>query len=102
MKNAGNYAVELHYGCAATDTGSKFLFHSKSDSFSFGIDKAFDSVILPDRDYVKRTESVERTWAWTSIGTISLNAGQENLTLKLIQKKKNEACLIKAIRLIKL
>jgi len=102
MKNAGKYRVELQYGCPETETGSQFLFHSKAGSFTFKIDKPFDSIILPDRDYVKRSESVERTWAWTSIGTISLNSGQENLTLKLIQKKKNEAGLIKAIRLIKL
>jgi len=102
MQNAGKYRVELRYGCPETDTGSEFLFHSKAGSFTFKIDKAFDSIILPDRDYLKRSESVERTWAWTSIGTISINAGQENLTLKLIQKKKNEAGLIKAIRLIKL
>ncbi len=102
MQQAGKYRVELSYGCTQNDTGSKFLFKSKADSFPFYIDKAFESVILPDRDYVKRTESVERTWAWTPIGTISLKAGQENLTLKLINKKKNEAGLIKAIRLIKL
>jgi arylsulfatase A len=102
MKQAGKYRVELQYGCVETDTGSMFLFHSKACSFTFKIDKAFDSIILPDRDYVKRSESVERTWAWISIGTISLRAGQETLTLKLVQKRKNEAGLIKAIRLIKL
>lgn len=101
MQEAGKYRVELQYGCAETDTGSEFLFHSNSGSFTFKIDKPFNSEILPNRDYVPRTESVERTWAWTPIGTISLNAGQENLTLKLIQKKKNEAGLIKAIRLIR-
>jgi arylsulfatase A len=102
MQKAGKYQVELQYGCPETETGSKFLFHSMASSFTFSIDKAFDSQILPNRDYVKRTESVERTWNWVPIGSISLKAGQENLTLKMLQKKKNEAGLIKAIRLIKL
>lgn len=102
MQKAGKYRVELQYGCPETDTGSKFLFKSNAGSFIFVIDKAFESVILPDRDYVKRTESVERTWNWMPIGSISLKAGQEKLILKLTDKKKNEAGLIKAIRLTKL
>jgi hypothetical protein len=102
MKNAGNYAVELQYGCPVTDTGSQFLFHSKSGSFTFKIDKSFNSEILPNRDYVPRTESVERTWDWQPIGTISLKTGEEQLVLKLQNIKNTEAALIKAIRLIKI
>jgi len=102
MQNAGKYRVELQYGCPETDTGSKFLFHSNSDSFAFNIDKPFQSEILPNRDYVPRTESVERTWDWMTIGNISLKAGEEQLVLKLQNKKHTEAALIKAIRLIKI
>jgi len=102
MKNAGNYEVELQYGCPETHTGSQFLFHSKSSSFTFKIDKSFNSEILPNRDYVPRTESVERTWDWQPIGSISLKAGKEQLVLKLQNKKNTEAALIKAIRLIKI
>jgi hypothetical protein len=102
IKNAGNYNVELQYGCPETDTGSQFLFHSNSGSFTFKIDKPFNSEILPNRDYVPRTESVERTWNWMTIGNISLMAGEEQLVLKLQKKKHPEAALIKAIRLIKI
>ncbi len=48
-----------------------------------------------------RVESVERTWDWMPIGTISVKKGEENLALKLINKKSLEAGLIKAIRLVK-
>ncbi len=102
MKQAGKYKVELQFGCPESDTGSKFLFHSGAGSIQFSIDKAFESEILPNRDYVPRTESVERTWDWMPIGTISLNSGDEKLTLKLIEKKSSDAGLIKAIRLVKL
>jgi hypothetical protein len=102
MQQAGKYRVELQYGCPEADTGSKFIFRSNTDSYVFFIDKSFESEILPNRDYVPRTESVERTWDWMPIGAISLKAGQETLTLKLIQKKKDDAGLIKAIRLVKL
>jgi arylsulfatase A len=102
MKNAGNYTVELQYGCPETDTGSQFLFHSNTGSFIFKIDKPFNSKILPNRDYVPRTESVERTWDWLPIGNISLMAGEEQLVLKLQNKKNTEAAFIKAIWLTKI
>jgi arylsulfatase A len=102
MQQTGKYKVELRFGCPKNEIGSQFKFSSKSDSFDFKIDKAFDSKILPDRDYVQRSESVERTWDWMPIGTISVKKGEEHLTLKLVHKKASEAGLIKAIRLVKI
>jgi hypothetical protein len=102
FKNPGTYRVELEYGCPAGETGSWMVFHSGSESISFTIDKPFESVILPDLDHVKRSESLERTWKWMTIGKIRFESGPENLVLKLIKKEKDEAGLIKAIRLIKL
>ena len=101
INNEGTYSVELQYGCIASMTGSRMLFHSGSESVSFIIDRAFESVILPDRDYVKRSESVERTWQWMDVGVVNLRQGPEKLTVKLIEKMKNEAGLIKAVRLTK-
>jgi len=100
--NAGTYRVELQYGCEEGETGSKFRLRSSSGSFGFTIDKPFNSVILPERDYVKRTESVERTWGWMIIGDIKVAHGNETLILKLIQKKGIEAGIIKAIRFSKI
>ncbi len=102
MNQPGKYRVELRYGCPENETGSKFVFYSKAGMIKFSMDKAFNSVILPDRDYVPRSESVERTWGWMIIGTISLKEGEEKLVLKLTEKKGPEAGLIKAIRLRKL
>ena len=102
MQKPGKYRVKLQYGCPDKDTGSQFLFHSRSGSFPFFIDQPFNSEILPDRDYVPRSESVERTWNGNQVGIISLKTGEEKLVLKLIKKKGTEAGLIKAIRLIKL
>lgn len=101
INNEGAYSVELQYGCMASMTGSSMLFHSESESVSFIIDRAFESLILPDRDYVKRSESVERTWQWMDIGVVNLKQGPEKLTVKLIEKNKSEAGLIKAVRLTK-
>ncbi len=102
MQHAGKYRVELQYGCPAGETGSKFMLRSNAGSVIFDIDKPFNSVILPERDYVTRSESVERTWDWMPVGDLSLQKNEECLVLKLLKVKETEAGLIKAIRLIKL
>ena len=102
MKNAGAYRVDLQYGCSAGETGSRMLFFTRSESMPFTIETPFESLILPDRDYVRRGESVERTWTWMTIGTVTLNSGPETLGIKLLKKVKDEAGLIKAIRLVRL
>jgi hypothetical protein len=102
MKNDGVYRVEMEYGCPASDTGSSMLFFTRSESMPFTVETPFESLILPDRDYVRRGESVERTWTWMTIGNVALESGSETVGIKLIKKMKDEAGLIKAIRLVRL
>ena len=101
INTEGTYKAELQYGCPEGETGSKFMLTSNSGSVIFTIDQPFNSEILPDRDYVKRSESVERTWAWMNIGQINLVKGPEKITLKLLEKKDSEAGIIKSVRFIK-
>lgn len=98
INTPATYKVEIQYGCPEGETGSRFVLNTKNANLVFSIESPFNSVILPERDYVKRTESVERTWGWLNAGEISLGEGPEVITLKLIKKGKNEAGLIKAIR----
>jgi len=89
------------YGCPEDETGSEFILRSGSSEVNFRIDKPFDSQILPERDYVKRSESVERTWAWMTAGNLELASGNERITLILKDLKDSEAGLIKSVRLTK-
>lgn len=98
IHNPGTFKVEMQYGCDEGETGSSFTLNSGSSSLMFKIDTPFNSVILPDRDYVKRTESVERTWSWMEIGDMDLSGGPNTIILKLVKKNKSEAALIKALR----
>lgn len=98
----GMFKVELQYGCLVDFTGSKFQLKSNSGSFLFSIDDPFESIILPDRDYEKRSESVERTWNWLEVGNIALTEGTELIILKIITIEKEEAGLIKSIRFTRL
>jgi len=98
---AGTYRVDLQYGCPESETGSRFRLGSNNGGVIFTIDKPFGSKVLPDRDYVRRSESVERTWSWMRVGDITLTEGPEYITLKLLEKQKEEAGLIKSITLIR-
>ena len=102
INSKGSYRVEMQYGCPAGATGSKMALSSHSGSVIFTLDQPFDSEILPQRDFVKRSESVERSWKWMRIGEITLEPGSERIVLKLISKAKNEAGIVKAIRLVRL
>lgn len=102
IQNSSTYRVELKYGCPAGEEGSRLLLHTSGASIMFTIDQPYESKILPDRDFVKRSESVERTWGWMKVGNITLDQGPEQITLKLLEKKKDNAGLIKAVRFVKL
>jgi len=101
IDSGGVYKAEIQYGCPAADTGSIFKLKSKSSETGFVINIAFDSQVLPDRDYVKRSESVERTWTWMTAGNLELSTGNERITLILKDLNKSDAGLIKSVRLTK-
>ena len=98
IHNKGTYRVEVQYGCTATETGSLLALITGSGQVFFKISEPFESAVLPDRDFVTRSESVERTWSWMDVGTITLNAGKEEIALKLINKNHEEAGLIKSLK----
>jgi arylsulfatase A-like enzyme len=98
----GTYIVEIQYGCSSDNIGSEFRLSSGTDQFNFMISEPFESKILPDRDYVKRTESVERTWTWMNTGELKLSNGKEQITLKLLNPAKEDAALIRGIRLTRM
>jgi hypothetical protein len=94
----GIYKAELQYGCPESMTGSRLRLSSNKGSVVFTLSQPFNSEILPDRDYVVRSESVERTWAWMHIGNIYLNRGSEKIILQLTNLARGEAGIIKSIR----
>lgn len=102
MMNKVYYDVYVQYACPSGKTGSVFNLSSGEGECSFIISEAFESEILPERDYVKRNESVERTWTWMEAGEIMLGTGSEQIVLKLVKPSSENAVLIKAIRLCRL
>ncbi len=98
INNKGTYRVKMQYGCTSGETGSILSLITGAGQVLFEISEPFESVVLPERDYVKRSESVERTWSWMDVGTVILNEGKENISLKLIKKSHEEAGLIKSLK----
>ncbi len=98
INKKGTYRVEMQYGCTAGETGSQLALITGSGQVLFRISEPFESAVLPDRDYVKRSESVERTWSWMDVGTVILNEGKEEISLKLVKKSHEEAGLIKSLK----
>jgi len=99
IHTAGSYKAEIQYGCSEDQTGSCFILRAGTSETNFSITEPFDSQILPERDYVKRSESVERTWAWMEAGYIDLREGDQRISIILKEIKNKEAGLIKAIKL---
>jgi len=102
IENAGLYNVELQYGCQPGKQGSEFILSSVTDSLIFRIDVPFESVILPERDYVKRSESVERTWTWMKTGNLEITPGKAQIMLKLLGPSSGEAGIIKALKMTRI
>ena len=98
INKKGTYNVKLQYGCTSGETGSILSLITGAGQVLFEISEPFESAVLPDRDYVKRSESVERTWSWMDVGTVTLNEGKEEISLKLVKKSQREAGLIKSLK----
>ena len=102
VETPGIFNAELQYGCPPGSPGSEFEISSASGRITFNITNPFKSVLLPERDYVKRSESVERTWAWMTAGELELKTGKEQIVLKLCRPSSDEAGIIKALRLTRI
>ncbi len=100
--NPGTYKADIRYGCPESDIGSIFSLSSETGKISFKLDHPFESEILPDRDYVKRSESVERTWSWITVGNLPFHSGRQTIVLKLENPVKLNAGIIREIRFTKL
>lgn len=102
MKNAGAYRIEIQYGCPVSEIGSKFQIRMNSNTLPFILDVPFNSEVLPEKDWVPRSESVERTWSWMPVGSGKVESGELIFGIKLIEKQNRNAGMIKAVRLVKL
>jgi arylsulfatase A-like enzyme len=101
VSRGGNYIAMIRYGCPASETGSEMVMYAGDNILPFRFDQQFESVVLPDRDYVKRGEALERTWGWMNLGDIHLSPGKVSLVIRLVRKSADEAGLIRSVKFVR-
>jgi arylsulfatase A-like enzyme len=81
----GDYEVEIHYTCAATDVGSVIQLSFGENTVTGVVDKPVESpVIGAAEDRVPRRESYVKEFGTMQLGTIHLTPGKSRLTLQAL------------------
>jgi arylsulfatase A-like enzyme len=83
----GEYEVELYYTCPKADVGSEIELSFRGQSVRSRITVAHDPPVLgAEHDRVKRQESYVKDFRPLKMGTIRLEKGTGELTLKALSK----------------
>lgn len=103
VARAGSYAVALHYACPPGEAGSRIRAKS-GDSTTKPITvtpAAGDRLPLQHRDKGK-DNYVDRRWGRLELGTLTLEAGNQTLTLEALEKKGAQVLELKHVELRRL
>jgi arylsulfatase A-like enzyme len=82
----GKYQVELHYACPKKDVGSTIELNFNDASLRAKLTEAHDPPLRGhENDRVKRVESYAKDFKSVNLGTIELQKGSGELTLKALK-----------------
>jgi hypothetical protein len=86
VHEAGNYEVQIYYTCAEPDVGSTIELSFKSAKLAGKVAPAWDPPLLDKQDRVERVgESYLKDFHPLPLGTVKLDAGRGQLTLRATQ-----------------
>lgn len=103
VAQAGDYAVDLYYTCAAPDIGSTVELQFAGKSVSGIIQPANDPPLQGAReDRVERTESYVKDFRSLRLGSINLNKSRGPLVLKANEIKATQVADIRYVALTRL
>tara|TARA_R110002096_G_scaffold288244_7_gene481952 strand:+ start:4617 stop:7007 length:2391 start_codon:yes stop_codon:yes gene_type:complete len=86
-----DYEVELHYTCPAGSTGSTLELSFNESTLTGNVSEAHDSPLLGAKDdRSPRMESYTKDWHRMKLGTIRLEKGKGELTLRALKVPKGE------------
>lgn len=99
IANAGSYTFSLLYACTPSQTGSVIQLHTNNGLLERHVNEAHkaDTIFSPDR--VARKEVYERNWGELQMGTVQLQPGAQNISLKAKKIAKDEVAEIKALKI---
>jgi len=88
---SGSFTVELYYSCPAEDVGSTIQLSFGKDKLKTKILEAHDPPLKGmENDRIPRTQSYVKDFKRITIGTIQLEKGMGNLTLKALKIPGNQ------------
>ncbi len=97
---SGSFQVELFYTCKPENTGVELILSSGGTSIRKTVDKAFDPPLRGmEHDKFERGESYVKDWARLEMGEISLERGQQTISLKAPYISGDEAVDVRLIML---
>ena len=85
VHQTGNYKVEVHYTCAASDVGSSVEVSFNGARATAKVGPAWDPPHRDQRDRVPRSQSQMKEFKPLSFGTVRLEKGRGQLTLRAPQ-----------------
>jgi arylsulfatase A-like enzyme len=95
----GEYEVTLLYVCPEEDVGSKIRAEAGGRSVDSVVRRAHNPDPIPSPDRVPRGEVYEKVWATLALGTVHLNKGRTQLSVKALTKTGRAVMDLKAARL---
>lgn len=96
----GVYEVWIEYTAHESQIGSTLILQSSNSVLSKNLDEPFEPGLIASPDRVPRKEAPEQTWNKTFLGKITLNSGEEKITLSAKQIKPEGVGELFSLRLI--
>lgn len=96
----GVYEVWMEYSAQESQIGATLILKTSDSVLSKILDDPFEPRIIASPDRIPRKEAPEQTWNKTLLGKITLNSGEEHLTLSAKQIKPEGVGELFSLRLI--
>ncbi len=98
--DAGVYEVWIEYTAHQSQIGATLILQTSNSILSKALDEPFEPGRIASTDRVPRKEAPEQTWKKTLLGKITLNSGEDKLTLSAIHINPEGVGELYSLRLI--
>jgi arylsulfatase A len=99
----GNYRISLLYNCTAEDVGARVRVAIGDRYVEGQITRAFAPEPFPSPDRLPKEDDhyEEKEWATLEMGTVRLEPGTAELTVRAIRKPGREVMELKAVQIVR-
>ena len=97
VKTSGTYEMTLMYTCPESDLGAVVELACDGNAVRRKITEAFDPPLRDQQDRILRTQSYEKLFRPLFVGTIRLDAGLRQLTMRAVEKPGDTVCDVRLL-----